>query len=373
MGKGERYIEKFVLQDLNEKMVIVAGPRQVGKTSFATGITNLSSYLNWDVPRDREVILKQTWPEPKPILVLDEIHKNRSWRAILKGLVDDLKSPKRKILVTGSAKLDAYRRGGDSLQGRYHFRRLHPFSFSEMKGISAKDLETLFHFGGFPEPLFKGDDIFLKRWNLEYRTRIIREEITSLENIIDLAKLELLALRLPDLVGSPLSINAVREDMEVSHRAISRWVTIFDNLYYTFRITPFSPPKIRAVKKEQKLYYWNWSVIENEGYRFENLIAGHLLKWVHHRQDSFGEDLDLAYFRDTAGREVDFIILNKRKPTCFIEAKLSDEEISPSLKYLSNKYPKLPAWQIHFRGKKNYQSKEGIRVAPAIEFLKDLV
>lgn len=369
----ERYIQAQVLTDLEKKMVIVAGPRQVGKTSLSLNLTDKSSYLNWDVPEDREKILKKTWPKPNPVLVLDEIHKNRSWRAILKGIVDNVKSPKMKILVTGSAKLDAYRRGGDSLQGRYHFHRLHPFTFKEIKGSSNKDMELLLKFGGFPEPFLRGEEIFLNRWNLEYRTRIIREEIVSLENVLDLAKLELLSIRLPDLIGSPLSINALREDLEASHKAVAHWVLIFDSLYYTFRISPFGPPKLRAVKKEQKLYFWNWSVVANEGARWENCVASHLLKWIHYRQDSYGEDLELAYFRDTARREVDFILLKNRKPTHLIEAKLGDEDISPSLKYLSNKYPDLPAYQLHLRGKKSYISQEGIQVMPGSDFLKDLI
>ena len=180
-------------------------------------------------------------------------------------------------------------------------------------------------------------------------------------------------LRLPELVGSPISINAVREDLQVSHKTVASWLGVLERLYAIHRLSPFGAPRIRAVKKEQKHYHVDWSVVPDEPARFENLVAGHLLKWVHWQQDSLGRDLDLRYFRDTDGREVDFVVVEGRRPILFIECKWADTEVDKGLRYLKAKFPEVEAWQLTAVGKKDYQTAEGIRVAPALAHLKMLV
>ncbi len=353
-------------------MVFLGGPRQVGKTTLAKRvIQDLKGYLNWDIAEHREKILKGELPRSE-ILIFDELHKYRSWRNYLKGLFD-LGPRKRKILVTGSARLDLYRFGGDSLQGRYHYLRLHPLSVAELKLKHANEFMSLLELGGFPEPFLGGSSVEARRWSREYRTRLIREEIASLERIQDLGNLELLMLRLPDLVGNPLSLNALREDLQVSHKTLSSWVTVLERMYAIFRLSPIGAPKIRAVKKEQKHYHFDWSLVPDRPCRFENLVASHLLKWVHFEQDTKGREVDLAYFRDVDGREVDFVITENKRPFMLIECKWADESVSPSLRYLKNKFPDAQAWQIHAQGRKDYQTKEGIQVASAVAFLKEFV
>jgi len=189
----------------------------------------------------------------------------------------------------------------------------------------------------------------------------------------DLGRLELLALRLPELVGAPLSINSVREDLEVSHKTLTRWVSLLERLYALVLVPPFGSPRIRALKKSPKHYHLDWTLPPSPGAAFENLVAIHLLKWVHFRQDVEGLDLELRYFRDVAGREVDFVVTDRRKPILIVEAKVEDVALDSSLRYLKTKFPECPAWQIHAQGVKDYQSPEGIRVAPALELLKSLV
>ncbi len=366
-----RYLTQQIMQDLQRKMVFVGGPRQVGKTTLAKKLLqNKKGYLNWDVPEHRELILKKELPVT-PIWAFDEIHKYRLWRNFLKGLYD-VKPPHQQILVTGSGRLDYYRYSGDSLQGRYHYLRIHPLSLAELKSQNENDLMDLLHFGGFPEPYFAGSEIESKRWSREYRTRLIHEDLVQLERVQDLGRIELLALRLPQLVGSPLSINAIREDLQVSHKSVSTWVQILERLYAIFRIPPFGTPKIRAVKKEQKHYHFDWTLVPEMPLRFENLVACALLKWVHFKQDTLGEEIDLCYFRDIDGREVDFVIVNNRKPILFIECKWTDASISPALKYLKTRFPECAAWQISANGKKDFIGELGIRVCPATEFLRQL-
>jgi predicted AAA+ superfamily ATPase len=304
--------------------------------------------------------------------VLDELHKFKKWRNLLKGLYDS-RPDGQKILVTGSARLDYYRFSGDSLQGRYHYLRLHPLSMAELGSDSQETLLDLLKLGGFPEPYFGGSEAESKRWSREYRSRLIQEDLAAIEQVQDLGSLELLAMRMPDLVGSTLSINALREDLQLAHKTVSKWVAILERLYAIFRLSPLGAPKIRAVKKEQKHYQFDWTLVKDPGFRFENLVASHLLKWVHFEEDTLGEDIELRYFRDTDGREVDFVVVRDRVPELLIECKWSDAELSPALKYLKMKFPAAKAYQLSAVGTKDYLSSEGIRVCPAVGFLAKLI
>ena len=180
-------------------------------------------------------------------------------------------------------------------------------------------------------------------------------------------------IRLPELVGSPLSINALREDLHVSHKTVANWLDVLERIYAIFRISPFGSPKIRAVKKEQKHYHFDWPLITEPSFRFENMVASHLLKWIQFKQDAEGKILELRYFRDIDKREVDFIITENKKPIWAVECKLSDAEISSGLKYFKVRFPACEAWQISMRGQKDYVSGDGIRVTHAVQFLKNLV
>jgi predicted AAA+ superfamily ATPase len=367
-----RYLKGQIETDLRHKMVFVAGPRQVGKTTLARSLPGAEAgYLNWDVSADRTRLLAGELPATS-LWVFDEIHKYRQWRNFLKGIYDS-KPKRQRILVTGSGRLDWYRFGGDSLQGRYHLFRLHPLSVAELGIDKPKAFRELLVLGGFPEPFFSGSKREARRWSREYGSRLVHDDVASLERVQDLGQLELMILRLPALVGSPLSVNSLREDLQVSHKTVSGWLAVLERLYAVFLLPPFGAPRIRAVKKEQKHYQWDWSLVQEEGPRFENLVACHLLKWVHLQQDIEGLNIELRYFRDTDGREVDFVITENGTPKWLIECKYSDAEPSKSLRYLHRKYPQAEAWQISAIGKKDYLSKDGVRVAPALTLLSELV
>ena len=211
--------------------------------------------------------------------------------------------------MTGSARLDYYRFGGDSLQGRYHYFRMHPLIVRELRLENQVQLLQLLKLGGFPEPYFSGSEVKARRWSRTYRQRLIREDLAALEKTEDLARVELMAMRLPDLVGSPLSINGLREDLEVSHATATKWLQILERLYHVYRVTPFGSPKIKSVKKEFKHYHYDWSLVADQGARFENFVGSHLLKWCHWLEDSEGIDMELRYFRDREQREVDFVVI----------------------------------------------------------------
>lgn len=369
---SERYLLSQVERDLRRKMVFVAGPRQVGKTTLALSLPGSEpGYLNWDVAEHREHILKGELP-PVDLWILDELHKYRGWRNWLKGLWD-VRREGQRVLVTGSARLDYYRYSGDSLQGRYHLLRLHPLSAAELGMERPDDLAQLFALGGFPEPFFGGSEVEARRWTREYRHLLLSEEVRSLERVQDLGAMELLMIRLVDAVGSPLSINALREDLQVSHQTLANWVDILSRLYAVFRLSPFGAPRIRAIKKAQKHYHWDWAVIPKPAARFENLVASHLFKWVHWKQDTQGLDYDLLYFRDTDGREVDFVVTESQQPILLVECKLGDDGLDGSLRYLHQRFPAAEAWQVSLKGKKDYVTLEGIRVSPVLALLRTLV
>jgi predicted AAA+ superfamily ATPase len=368
----ERYLVPQIKRDLAKKMVFVAGPRQVGKATLARSLPGADAgYLNRDVAEHREHILAGELPVSK-LWVFDEIHKYKRWRNFLKGVYDGRRAGQR-ILVTGSGRLDLYRFGGDSLQGRYHMLRMHPLSAAELGLTTTSRLLDLLKLGGFPEPYFSGSEIEARRWSREYRSRMVHEDVASLERVQDLAHLELMMMRLPDLVGSPLSLNALREDLQVSHKTVSAWLAVLERLYAVFLLSPFGAPRIRAVKKERKHYQFDWSLVMNEGPRFENMVACHLLKWVDHRQDTQGDDVELRYFRDTDGREVDFVVTERNRPVLIVECKAASGDVDRSLRYLHTKFPDAEAWQVTASGTKDFVTPDGIRVAPAIKLLEQLV
>ncbi len=371
----ERYLKRPVTDDLRERMVFIGGPRQVGKTTFA--LTFLSTptekhpaYLNWDHIPLRASLMKGELPPDQAILVLDEIHKFARWRGLVKGLYDTGKS-ERSFIITGSARLDYYSKGGDSLQGRYHYYRLHPFSLTELNGNpTLDDFRNLLRFGGFPEPCLRSDERFWRRWQRERAHRILYEDIRDLENVKEISLLELLAAELPNRVGSPLSVKKLKELLEVAHETAERWLRIFERMYYCFRIPPYGPSRVRAVKKEQKLYLWDWSLVTEKGPRFENFIASHLLKYCHFREDTEGYRMELRFLRDTDKREVDFVVLEEGKPLFAVECKSGDKNINPSIFYFRERTRIPKFYQVH-QGQMDYE-RDGVRVLPVTEFCKKL-
>jgi predicted AAA+ superfamily ATPase len=351
----KRYLTGPIRQDLAEKMVFLGGPRQVGKTTLALSIIpgadeSNPAYLSWDVPESQRLLLKGGLPAEQPLIILDEIHKYKRWRNLVKGFYDRYKS-RKEFLITGSARLDHYRRGGDSLQGRYHYYRLHPFSLYELnKKPQESDLETLLKFGGFPEPFLKHNTRHWKRWQRERQSRVIQEDLLSLEHVREVSQLQLLAQMLPDRVGSVLSIANLKQDLSVAFETADKWIGIFENLYYCFRIMPYGLPHLRAVKKERKLYLWDWSLCQNEAARFENLVASHLLKHCHYREDTEGDDMSLRFLRDSNGREIDFVVLKNGKPEFAVECKSGGRTLSKNIVYFSQRTPIPRFYQVHLHG-----------------------
>lgn len=389
----KRYIQAKIEQDLDKKMVFIGGPRQVGKTTLSrligSGKYSKFSYLNWDNPEDKKKILSAQFDPIAKLLIFDEIHKYKKWKNYIKGQFDKYKE-RFSILVTGSARLDLYRKGGDSLMGRYYYYRLHPFSlaerlfaetaniepFSELKfrenTDSFSEFEKMFIFGGFPEPLFSGDLETLRRWQNQKMDRLIKEDIRDIENVRDLSALQILAEILPSRVGSALSLNSLREDLEVAFGTIKLWMDILERFYYHFRIYPYSTNAIKSLRKEPKMYLWDWSQVPDEGAKLENMAASHLLKLCHYLYDAKGFKAELFYLRDIEKKEVDFLVAVDKKPWMAIEVKTFDQNVSKNLLYFGKKLAIPYLYQLVKIPDVDF-IQDNVRVMSVDKFLRGLV
>lgn len=368
-----RYLEKHIQQDISEKMVFIGGPRQVGKTTLAKKFINgPERYLNWDFDKDRRLILRDQINTEGGLIVFDEIHKYKKWRGLVKGYFDKF-FPDINFIVTGSARLDHFRKGGDSLVGRYHYWRLHPLTLCEMaKNPNGKDLEQLLKFGGFPEPLIKQSSASHGRWQMQRVSRVVQQDLRDLETVKDLSLVELLVSALPERVGSQLSIKSLQEDLQVSPNTVDRWIQLLEQVYYCYRIFPYGPAKLRTVKKTPKLYLWDWSEAQSSGAVFENLVAGHLLKFCHYQEDCFGLKTELRYFKDVVtGQEIDFVVLQKGKPIFTVECKSGDRQMSPHFLRNSKKISSPKIFQVH-TGTKDYGHESSGRVLPFTKFCLEI-
>lgn len=358
------------------KMAFVSGPRQIGKTTLAKQYLQQFGqglYRNWDVPPQQKEILTDPLffekinriPDKPYLIILDEIHKYARWKNYLKGIYDYGKEDFR-FLITGSGRLDLFKKGGDSLLGRYFSVPLLPLTLGELaeKLISLKDFKQaitapsassaesrqgysqLFHFSGFPEPFSRGTISFYRRWSAERKTLLLREDIRDASAIREISLLEHLAHLIPERVGSPLSLNALKTDIGVAFETIRDWVLLLEQFFYLFRLSPFTGRLTRTLRKEQKAYLLDWVEIEDDGLRFENLVALHLLKAVRLWKAMGEESSELHYIRDKEKREVDFVLLEKGKPFCLIECKKTEEALSPNLLYFQKKLKAPTAVQI---------------------------
>jgi predicted AAA+ superfamily ATPase len=363
-----RYLLADLKNDLKKKMVFLSGPRQVGKTTLAKEILKSTKglYLNWDDDDQKLRIKRREWKNEDCLLVLDEIHKFKSWRNYLKGTFDTQKEV-HQFLITGSARLDVYRRGGDSLLGRYHHWRLHPFTIDESipKMPKTEVLTRLMSRGGFPEPFFHGDD---HRWRNERRKLILRDDLRDLERVQEISQISLLVNLLRERVSGLVVMSNLAEDIGVSSKSIRHWIEILERLYLVFTVCPYTSNLARAIQKPPKIYFFdNGDVVDAEGPRFENLVAAHLLKRIHYLTDRFGDEYELRYIRDKDGREVDFVVLKNGKVDELIEVKWSDSDISKSLIYYAEKLKPRLATQIVMHLKHSYQ-KGKLQVLTPIEY-----
>jgi predicted AAA+ superfamily ATPase len=373
-----RYFTPHILSELEKKMVFIGGPRQVGKTTLAQAVLSehypSGRYFNWDLDEDRQDILQKKWSRDNALLVFDELHKFPRWKNWIKG-VYDVSHDSHALLVTGSARLDVYRRGGDSLMGRYHYWRLHPFTLDEIpKKIPPKEAFTrLMTVGGFPEPFLDGDARSARRWRRERFDRVLREDIRDLESIRNIQLLGLFLDALRHRVGGLVILSNLAQDIQVSPKTAKAWLEVLERMYLVFSVRPYTKSLPRAVLKPPKVYFFdNADVLGEEGQRFENLVATSLLKRIHFLEDRDGYRYELRYIRDKEGREVDFAVIKDGTLEELIEAKYGDEKLSKSLRYYAQRLNPKKATQIVAHLKRPYDSGKLTVTDPWTYFRSDI-
>lgn len=141
---------------------------------------------------------------------------------------------------------------------------------------------------------------------------------------------------------------------------------------FCFRISPHGLPKLRTATKERKLYLWDWSVCEDEGARFENLVASNLLKYCHWREDEEGERMELRFLRDSNGREIDFVVLRGNKPISAVECKTGERKLSRNISYFSQRTGIPTFYQVHLGSKDVEVADSRARILPFTAFAKIL-
>jgi len=351
-------------------MVFISGPRQSGKTTLAIACIKKDQglYLNWDDIDHRKRILARDWVNEDSLIVLDEIHKYSKWKNFLKGTYDTQRA-KHNFMVTGSAKLDIYKKGQDSMLGRFFSWRLHPLCLSELKHVfksdDSKNMQQLMNLGGFPEPFFIGKENFAKRWRQEKLRLVFRQDIQELESIRDISILELFYQMLGERVGGEVVLSNVARDLEIAPKTAKNWLNVLEKTFSVFTLRPYGGGLSKAVVKAPKVYFYDCGEVEgDEGVRFENLVACHLLKRIQFLEDLTGDTYELSFLRDKVGHEVDFIILKNRKPLVLIEAKLKDTTPGKSLHYYRERLKPLRCIQL-VRDLDRTTTKDNIQTTPA--------
>lgn len=370
----KRSITDKIKIDLDQKIVLLSGPRQVGKSHLAKALyPDNSEYFNMDSVEHRLLIQKQAWRRDCDLVIFDELHKVRKWKNWIKGIYDT-EGVRPRLLVTGSSRLDVYRKGGDSLAGRFYSYRLHPFSVAEVKEKYTADtaLEHIVRFGGFPEPFLKGSEEGAKRWRRSHIDRILREDLLDIASIRNLRSMETLVELLRNSVGSTISYESLSRDLQISPHTVKQWISILESLYIIFVITPYHRNIARGLIKQPKIYFYDTGFVkEDEGARFENAVACALLKRLHFLEDTAGEKCALYYVRDKEKREVDFLTVRDGCSEWLIEAKLADIDTN-SLKHFSGFFTKDTKHILLVKNLKRELFLDGIYIKKAGNYLQSL-
>ncbi len=377
----KRYLTNAILSDLDKKMVLLTGPRQVGKTTLAKDLManyRRPQYLNWDVAEDRSILMTQSWSLRADLLVFDEIHKMSHWKEYLKGVFDG-RVDGQATLVTGSARMETFRQSGESLAGRYFLARLHPFSVREWVELTdakpEEALDRLMERGGLPEPFLAEDLVLAERWRQQYFTDLVREDVLEFSRIQEIKAMRLLVELLRKRVGSPLSIASLARGLQIAPNTVARYLDILEALYVIFLVRPFHRNIARAILKEPKVYFFDTAyVIGDEGVKWENACAAMLLKHVHFEQDILGKSTSLHYLRTKEGAEVDFVLCENDAPVRLIECKHANNHNNhpaPSLIKFAKLFPEAESIQL-VRELRQEEYRRPVSIVKGAEWLAEL-
>ncbi len=349
----QRYLDARVQADLQKKMVILTGPRQVGKTTLSRQLlTDFedAQYLNYDIPEHRRVLTARTWNKKARLLVIDEIHKMSGWKPWLKGVFDG-RAEGQALLITGSARMDTFRQAGESLAGRYFKLRLHPISvreWCEQTGAAPHDaLAHLLKRGGFPEPCLAATDEEADRWRSEYFSDLVREDVLEFSRLQEITTMRLFAELLRERVGSPLSLASMGRDLAISPNTLRKYLEILEALFIVFIVRPWHRNIARATLQAPKVYFYDTGLVRGDaGVQFENFMACSMLKHVEWQQDALGKEIGLHYIRTKDGAEVDFAVSEGKQLIDLVECKLGDDKPHRALMRFASEWPDARASKV---------------------------
>ena len=373
----KRYLEKYIQEDLDKKIILLTGPRQTGKTTLSKMLNPDYDYFNFDNPDDRLGLQERSWDRSKKIVIFDELHKLKNWKSWLKGVYDTEGIPP-SILVTGSAKLDTYRKGGDSLAGRFFQFRLHPLDLKEIHnflnpGNLETELDKLLISGGFPEPFLNGTTRFYNRWKKSHLDIILKQDIIDLENVQQIIQIETLIQLLKHRVGSPISYASLSQNLQCSDKTVKRWLTILENMYIIFKVPPFHKNIARAIQKAPKFYFYDTGqVMGDQGIKLENTVACAIQKEIHFREDCFGETKKLFYLRNKDKKEIDFCTTSGDDPVLMVEVKWKNNSLSSNFEVFRKFFPQLKMVQVVKELKKEKTFPNGAEIRTAHNWLSTL-
>ena len=331
-----RYLEKHLKKDLKEKILILTGPRQSGKTMLSKNLYSPSAdydYFNYFDVKDRLTLEKKEWNRDCKYLVFDELHIKKNWKRWLKALYETTElNP--GIIVTGSARLETYRRSGDSLAGCFFSFRLHPLDLKEIhqmnkKANSERTLTRLLEVGGFPEPYFKGTKQFYNRWQKTHTEAILKEDMLELDKYRRISQLETLLELLKSCVGQTVQYERFSKILQCDGKTVKKMLDLLEGFYFIFKVSPYYKNISKSIRKQPKYYFHDIAQVQDKGARFENLIACALLKNNHFKEDCYGENRNLYYLRNKDKKEIDFLLTKNNKPFQMVEAKWKDDKLSP--------------------------------------------
>lgn len=375
-----RYLTQEIRLLCEKKLILLSGPRQVGKTTLAKSLFDEYSYYNYDIKEDFRIFSKNEWDRSAKFLIFDELHKMRKWKSWLKGIVDD--GRKARIMVTGSARMDTVKKAGDSLAGRYFSLRLNPLDLKELnalekkssKSIAPESLEEnyqkLLQFSGFPEPYFEASDVFYGLWKRTHMDIILRQDMLTLENVRDIDAIENLVQLLSERVGSTISMSSLAKDLGRDDKTVAKWIQILESLFVVFKVTPYAKNIALGIKKATKIYFYDLARVQgDESQKLENLVALSLKKEIEFLQDTQGLEQSLHFTRDRNHREIDFLIHRKKSKSILIEVKMSDEEPSKNFSVFEKYFPECEKIQLVRHLRREYLSKNSVSVQNALLFL----
>jgi predicted AAA+ superfamily ATPase len=370
----KRYLENYIQEDLDKKIILLTGPRQTGKTTLSKMLNDNFDYFNFDNLDDRLSLQEKSWDRSKALVIFDELHKLKNWKSWLKDVYDTEGMPP-SILVTGSAKLDTYRKVGDSLAGRFFQFRMHPLDLKEINAFIEtdnleKELDKLLLFGGFPEPFLNGTARFYNRWKKSHLDIILKQDLIDLENVQQIIQIETLIQLLKSRVGSPISYSSLARELQCSDKTVKRWLTILENMYVIFKVPPFHKNIARAIQKAPKFYFYDTGqVLGDPGIKLENTVACAIQKEIHFREDCFGEEKNLYYLKNKDGKEIDFCTTSNGIPALMVEVKWKDETLTPNFEIFKQFFPKLKMVQISKELNKEKTFPNGAEIRTAHEWL----